>query len=201
MADEAKPASGPDGKPAKKDIKEILKNLSKSEKMLVYAEGFLIVLLFLDKLVLSPIINKTKNIEIEIRQETARVRDGLMILDYKDRITREFEVVKRYFVEERMSTEEETADFLKDMEGAAKNSGIGLLSINASSTPEVTKNYSKYEIKMEALGTMDQILQFIYDVIAAEQLQKIESMELAPQGRGAEQMKFNMIISRMVITL
>jgi Tfp pilus assembly protein PilO len=164
-------------------------------------QGFFIVLLLLDRLVLGPILARIKALDEDVQQEISNIRDGLVIMGYKDKINKEYSALKTYLTDAKKSDEEELASFLKDMENIAVSSGIHLVTINPSGNIENAKLYTKYEIKLECLGNMEKLMKFIYAISSLSKLIKIESIELLPPAKGGEDMKCTMLITREIVTL
>lgn len=189
--------------PSKKgpDIQEMIAKMTKRERIIAYVTFFFILLLLLDKLILGPIVKRINALEEEIGRQVSLIRDGLMITGYKTTIDKEFSAYRNYYIDARKTQEEETADFLKDMEGIAADIGIRLTTINPSGNIENTKFYTKYEVKLDYVGNMEQIIKFIYAVGASKRPTRVESIELLPQGKDAVNIKCSMLISRMLVTI
>jgi Tfp pilus assembly protein PilO len=179
---------------------EMMKNLSKRERIFAYAAIFFVLVLVLDKIVLSPILNKIDILENDINQEISIVRDGLLIIGYKDAIKNEYEQLKKFFYSERKTQEEELAGFLKDMETLAMDSGIHLITLNPSGNIEDTKQYTIYEVNLNCTGSMETIVTFLYKLSTNERPTKVENIEIIPPSKAEGDMQCNMLISRMFIT-
>ncbi len=182
-------------------LKAIYLGMSKNEKIIFYATVLVLVFFLLDRLIMLPLTKRIESLDDAINAQITTTRDGLLILGYKDRIMKEYDQVKGFFVESRRSSEEELAEFLKEMESTAIKSEVRLATINPSGEIENIKFYTKYEIKLEGVGTFENIVKFVYAISNSEKLVKVETLELIPPSRGSDEMKFNMTVSGMVITL
>jgi len=202
--DGAKPAAGKDaGKDGKEkqNLKDFFSSLSGREQALAYAAGFIVIVLIFDKIMLSPIINKIKSIKEEIRAQMVLANDGLMIIQYKDIINKEYNMFRSYFADKKGSHAEERAKLLKEMENRATEAGIHLVNINALEEAQDTPFYTKYEVKLECEGTMEQLIKFSYEVSASEQPTKVETIEVLPPAQGTESLTCTLVISRIVVTI
>jgi len=179
---------------------EFLKNLSKREKMMGYVAGFFILLLVLDRMILGPIQDRIKMLDENIVQELVAIKDGLMILEYKNKINDDYKTMTNYFANERKTQEEELADFLKDIENIARETSVYLTTINPSGNIEEAKLYTKYEIKLECTGTMQAIVKFMHSIDAELRPTKVVTFELLPPAKGTEIIKCTMTVTRMFVT-
>lgn len=183
------------------DLQDFFKKLSKRERIVFYAMVFFVILVLLDRILLVPITGRLKFLEESIIQQTNKVKDGLMILGYRDRIFKESELMRDYLASSRKTQEEELAEFLKDVENMAVDSGARLISLSPSGNIENSASGTKYEVKLECRGEMQGILKFMYSLSSARKLAKIESFELTPDSREGKEIKCSMLISRMMVTL
>ena len=181
-------------------MKDFLKNLSKKEKIMAYVAGFFLLLVMLDRIILVPIMNKLNSLEDGIERQISVIKDGLMILGYKEKISKEYEMLKPYFVTERKTQEEELADFLKEVENLAVQASVQLVTINPSDKIEETPLYIKYQANLECIGSMEKMMVFLYSLSNLQKLMKIETFELMPVSKGSNDIKCSMLISRVIVT-
>jgi len=182
-----------------KGLKAFINGLSKKEKTLAYVSSFFILLVIMDRMVLLPLINRINNLDELILFQRNTIRDGLLILGYKDKIDADFKTLESFYSSEKKSDEEEFAAFLKEMENVANTSGIHIISISPTGNIENAKLYTKYEVKVDCTGQMDSIMQFLYNISASVNLIKVESIEITPPAKGAGEMKCSMIISKELV--
>jgi hypothetical protein len=192
MAEEKKQPAG----------KGVAGKLSKSERSLSYWAGFFMLLVILDNLILRPLVNKNKDMEEEISRERMTIKDGLIIIGRKDNIVNAYEQLKVYFTEEAKTDSEEFGDLFRDIEMLATTTGIRLIATNrASEEPEKSKYFTKYEVKIDFTGSMENVTKFIYELSAGPNLTKIVSLDLMPAGKTAEELKCTAFIARQVVPL
>lgn len=186
----------------KKKFKDFFKNLSKREKMMSYAGAFFLLLLLMDRMILTPIVGKLRTLEGRIEHQITLIKDGLMITGYKKRIFKEYSAMKDFFDKERKTQEEELADMLREVENLAVKLGVHLVSINPSGNIEDSKLHTRYELKLECTGTMEKIMEFVYAIDSPKKLTKIETLGLLPESKkGSTEVKCTMSISRMVVAM
>ncbi len=87
---------------------------------------------------------------------------------------------------------------LQDLEQFARSRGISLTEVKPQA-PVERGNFKDFFVRAQAEGNMEQLLNFLADLIEARKMYFIESIKITPHGDDVNKIKVNVSIGRAVI--
>ncbi|MFH1045531.1 MAG: type 4a pilus biogenesis protein PilO [Candidatus Omnitrophota bacterium] len=170
----------------------------KREKMIFYAIVFVLALVFLEQLILEPILGKMRALDQEIGTEEARIKKNLHILAQKDTLKKEIDYFDAY-AGEQLSQEEQTVGLLQEIEEMANKTALYVIDIKAAGLSE-TEQLRKFLVKLNCEAQLQQLTNFFYDVESSKKLLKIEDFDIRPKTEGSSVVRCTITISKAVLT-
>ncbi|MDD5618714.1 MAG: type 4a pilus biogenesis protein PilO [Candidatus Omnitrophica bacterium] len=170
-------------------------NVSKKERIGLAVAAIIVSLAFLDRLILNPINKRIQQISQEIKISEKQLRMGLRNLNQKEAIISEYGKYSQYF-KGLGSEEETTAAMLSEIETVAKKSNMSLLDLK----PQPSKDrgfYREYSIEVEAEGTIESLINFIYRLNASTQLLRVEKLRLSLKDKDSGLIKITLLITKI----
>ncbi len=180
-----------------KSVVSFVSRLSKRERTIFYATVFIVSAFLLDRMILSPILFKIKQLDEAIRLQEETIEQSLIIVTQEKRIEAESERYVPYLSESQTEEKEITA-FLKEVENIAKKSSVYLIDIKPSGK-DVDGGSTKYFVKLNFEAQMDQVFHFFYDVTSFKQLIKLEDYQISPKTEGSSVVTCSVSISKVII--
>lgn len=171
-------------------------NISEKERIGLVAAAIIVSLAFLDRLILNPINKRIQQINQEIKISEKELKMGLHNLNQKEAIISEYGKCSQYF-KGFGSEEETTAAMLSEIETVAKKSNMSLLGLK----PEPSKDkgfYREYSVEVEAEGTMDSLVSFLYQLNSSTQLLRVGSLRFNLKSKESSLIKASILITRAV---
>jgi len=171
-------------------------NVSKKERVGLTAAAIIVSLAFLDRLILNPINKKIQQIGQEVKINEKQLKMGLYNLNQKAAILSEYAKYSQYF-KGFGSEEETTASMLSGIEAMAKKSNIDLLDLK----PQPSKDkgfYREYSVEVEAEGTMDSLVSFLYQLNSSAQLLRTEKLRFNLKNKDSSLVKASILITRVL---
>jgi hypothetical protein len=104
---------------------------SKRERYILYISIFFVSVVFLDRLIISPIFSAFKSMDGEIQEKTAGIKKNLHILAQKEKIFKENSKY-RPFLDNLEFEEEKIAN---EIVGLANKNSVYIIEIKSSDTP------------------------------------------------------------------
>jgi len=180
-----------------KSIVSFVSRLSKRERTIFYATVFVIGIVLLDRLMLSPILSKIEELNDTINLQEDAVEQSLLIVTQEKRIEGE---AKRYvpYLSKPQTEEKEITAFLKEVENIAKKSSVYLIDIKPAGQ-EVDGVSTQYFVKLNFEAQMEQVFNFFYSITHFEQLLKIEGYQIKPKSEGSSIVTCSTSISKAII--
>lgn len=174
----------------------IFTRLSKKERFILYAVIFIISLVILDRLIISPVFSKMKSLDKDIRIKEADIKRNLQILAQKDRILAEN---TRYssFLNNFESGEEQAASALKEIEDYANKASVYLIDMKPSTAKEAGSS-KKYLINLNCEAQMEQLISFMYNIENSKELLTIEKCQITPKAKESSVASCSMVISKTI---
>jgi len=180
-----------------KKLYAIFARLSKRERMILGGSMIFISLAAVDRLILGPIILKTKSLHQEIQGQKDTIRKSLHILAQKDRITKEITHYNSYVTSVR-SEEEEAVFLLQDLEEMANKSSVYVIDIKTAGL-KTADIFKKFLVRLNIEAQMEQLMDFFYSIENSKKLLKIEKYDLKPKTEGSSILRCSMTISKAVL--
>jgi Tfp pilus assembly protein PilO len=180
-----------------KSIVTLISRLSKRERTIFYVTVFVVGVVLLDRLILSPILSKITELNDTIRLEEEAIEQSLLIVTQEKRIEGEAKEYSSYL--SKVQTEEkEVTSFLKEVENIAKQSAVYLIDVKPSGK-NVDGVSTRYFVKLSFEAQMEQVMNFFHSITNFNQLLKIESFEIAPKSEGGSVVTCSTSISKAII--
>ncbi len=171
-------------------------HVSKKERIGLAAAAIIVSLAFLDRMILNPINKRIQEIAQEIKISEKQLKMGLRNLNQKEAILSEYNKYSQYF-KGLGSGEETTAAILSEIETMAKKSNMSLLNLK----PQATKDkgfYREYSVEVEAEGTMNYLVIFLYQLNSSTQLLRAEKLRFNLKSKDSSLVKASILITRVV---
>jgi hypothetical protein len=171
--------------------------LSKRDKMIAYIVMFLLSLIVLDRMILSPVSSKMKLLNEEIKAKEANIKKSLRIISQKDRITAESQKYSPY-MGKGSSEEEEISNFLKDVEELASNSSVYLVDLKPGGVSSVG-SAKKCLVLLNCEAQMQQIITFMFNIENSNKLLTIEKYQINPKSRESTVAQCVITVSKIIM--
>ena len=172
--------------------------MSKKERTL-----FLIAIIFvgfavLYRVVVLPAIGKSRALNRQIRLKRQMIENSLRLLNQKEDIQRQSQKFANY-TKQKLSEEEETASFLKEIEGIAKNSSVSLIDLKPYSA-ERKDFYIEYRIEIETESDMNQLITFIHNLQSSESLLRVVKFRISQKLDESSTLKTYLTITKVFVS-
>jgi len=180
-----------------KSILSLITRLSKRERTIFYLTVGIVSLVLIDRMILSPILDKVSSLGETIQEKEEAIEQSLLIVNQEKRIEGESDLYASFLSKPQVEEKAITA-FLKEVETIAKKSSIYLTDIKPSSK-EVEGAVVHYFVKLNFEAQMEQVFNFFYNVTNFDQLIKIEDYQIRPKTEGSSVIACSISISKTII--
>jgi len=172
--------------------------LSVKEKKIFYITSIFVLVAVFDRLFLGKVLERINAIEEKIhQQETSIIRD-LRFLSYKDRIIRESQYFKKYFIDEIEDSDVINAEFLGELEKLASASNVNL----TKSTPadiNTQKKYTEYYADLDCVGKLEDMIAFMHAINTNDDLLKVSKFNMTSKRGADNQVNASMLIVKLIM--
>ncbi len=175
---------------------EFLSRLSKKEKRLFYITVAVISIVFLERVVFKPVINKLESFNGKISLEEKKLEKSMLILAQEQTINSEYKKFAQNIKQEQ-SEEEAIAGLLSSIEKMAKSVSVFILDMKPG-TVEKSEFYKKYSVKVEVEAKINNLSDFIYQLENSPKLLRVSDFRLTPQKKETV-LKVSMTITEVLI--
>ncbi|MBU0634428.1 MAG: type 4a pilus biogenesis protein PilO [Candidatus Omnitrophica bacterium] len=178
-------------------LKGLFKKFSKREKIALSLAVLIVIITFLDRLILNPIINKMKSLKVEVGMLEGEINKNIRILSQRERVERTEKKYAPYAVQ-ASSDEEETANLLKLIENMSQQTSVYIMDLKPAG---VTKEAAvkKFMVNIGCEGEMEEILSFMYEIEDADQLLSIGAFTINPKARQSSVVRCQLLIYKVVV--
>ena len=176
-----------------------LAKLSQKEKTGLFISAILVSLVILDRLILTPINDRIRQINREIKIDEKQLAMGLRNLNQKEFVSSEY---KKYalYLKNSGSDDEKTTAILSEVENLAHKSGVSLIDMKPQQ-PQNINFYKEYTIEVEAEGSMDALVRFLYELNTSSQLLRAEKLRLNLKDKDSSVVKATIQITKISISI
>ena len=177
--------------------KQFIANMSKREKsILVYSVAFILIA-FLDRGVINPLIKTMKSLENDINVTTYAIEKNLRIISQRERLENE---EKRYFKfsVESGSEEEETAALLREIETLVSAYSVYINDMKPLSF-QSAGGVKKFAVNVSCEADMEPLVSFMYAVEDAGQLLQISAFSIVPKSQQSSVALCEILVHKIVI--
>ena len=168
-----------------KKILAFIAKLSKREKIFLYLTVSVLVISFISRIILIPIVSRIKSLDTEIEEKRKALRNSLQILARKDKIEEEGRKYRLYlekaFPQETVSEDETVLALLKEVEAMVKDSDINLLNIRPIGSEEIAP-FRKETLSLECEAPLEKLFVLFSRIESSPQILKVEKFHLTPKG-------------------
>ena len=164
----------------KLNINEFFSRLSDRERIILYITIFIISIVFLDQMILSPIMTKMSQLSKNIDFQEETIKRNLTILARKYKIVEEQNKYSPYLVARRKSDEEEDRSFSLELQALAKDT-VDLIDIRSSGIHKIGLLSRQYVIDLNFEAEMKYIFQFLYKIENSDKLYSVEKYNIRPK--------------------
>lgn len=178
-------------------MSSFMNKLAKREKTILYISFTIISLAVLDRLVISPILDKKKNLEEHITRQEEEIKKNLRIIIQRQRIEAE---EKKYatFSPQSRSDEEEVASLLKEIESLASRSSVYIIDLKPSGV-QSSAAIKRYSVNLSCEAPMEQLISFMYAVENSSKLLQIAAFNISPKSRQSSVNRCELLVHKIII--
>ena len=174
------------------------KKLSKAERKILWLAALLVVLCFVDRVIVIPVVTTLTSLNTNIREQESSIKKSMNVLLHKDGIIAESRETMSYSVEAK-NPEEEMVGLLKEVEASAEKSGVSLMYVKPANTKE-EGGIKKYYCTLECEAPMEQVATFFHNIESSTKLLKIEKYQIQPKSRESSTARCTITIYKTVLS-
>ena len=213
MAEKEEPKKAPDKEPAaaetpkapegvadaKKGGKRKLAALILQPREQLFFRIFILMftMLIVDIVMVHPVTNYFNRLDESIQTQEQLIPKRLMILKHKNAIVGEYRSLKPFFVDPALSQEEETAQFLREVERVSKEVSFFVSNINPVKITKISDSVYQLSLDVEGKGGPREIPNFIRTIENANPPIHVSAFNIKPQNKEAEELKVVFTIIKM----
>lgn len=168
---------------------------SKRERYIIYISIFFVSAVFLDRLIISPILSNLKSVDGEIQEKVAGIKKNLHILAQKEKISKE-KLKYHSFLENLKFEEEKIAN---EIVGLANKNSVYIIEIKSSDTPLDIGSAKKYLITLSCEAQMEQLAEFMYNIENSDNLLRIEKYQISQKSNESSVARCVMSIAKITM--
>ncbi len=177
---------------------EFFHKLSKKERVGLVAALVVIIVVLVDKLVISPVGEKVHRINQEIDFSEKKLSRDLRNINNKGLIESEYKKYKNYVKKSFASDEEDVANILAEIEGLARSAGVSLVDIKPQAAKQ-TDFCKEYAIAVEVEGSMEQVITFLHNLNSSAQLLRAVKLRIGLKDRESSAVKSSMLVTKISV--
>lgn len=175
-----------------------LPNMGKKERLGLAIAMVIVFIAGFDRLIIAPISQKFKKINSEIKVNERQLAQGLLNLNRKDDIIKEYQKYLPY-IKSKYSEGEEVAKLLEEIEGASRDVGISIADVKPR-PPKQVNTYRYYYIEMEVEGGMGTLINFLHQLGSSQQLYRVNKIYISARDRGSSTVKASILLTKVVVS-
>jgi hypothetical protein len=201
-ADQAAPAapnaelSGAKQAKQKKSISDILAGLSKREKAIASVAGFVLIIFVLYFVLFRPLGQHLGGLSKTIHEKEALIPKKLAVINDKALIEKTHEELAGYSTDAKISSEEEIAAYLGEIERVSQRVGLFISNINPVQTEEAEGGYW-LKVDVEGAGSVANIKKFISGIEEANPSVRVSGMSIRGQGPSTDELRFRFSVIKL----
>ena len=158
---------------------------------------FCFMLLIIDLVMIHPITDYLQRLDESISTKEQVIPKKLLILKHKDRIMNEYKALVPFFVDPALSQEEETAQFLREIERVSKEVNFFVSNIEPVKVNKKSDSIYELSLQVEGRGGLREIPDFIRRVERVNPTIRISAFALKPQDKEANELKVQFSIIKL----
>lgn len=178
-------------------LNAILSRFSRREKVIFYVSIVFVMFALIDRLLVSPALDKMASLENDIANKKIAIQKDLHFIYLKEGINKEASSYAGYFSKD-VSYDEGMNSFLKLIEDFARRSSVNLLNIRPAGV-KAEKGVVRYYVDLNCRGEMEQIVDFLYRIESAKKVLTVEKFTISAQEEGSSSAQCRITVSRLAI--
>lgn len=180
------------------DIFAKIRQLSPREKMVFYGAVIIISLALADRLIIGTFSGIISDLDKQIQQKESQIRAGLRVTSQEERISTQSAKYRSYLSNAATENEEFTG-ILKALDKLAPaKPGFDLI-VMSNAGVKSAGQAQKYLVTINCEGTMEKVMEFMYNIETANKLFVVEKYELTPKSKDTSIVKCTMTVSNLVL--
>ena len=179
-------------------IQKFIAKLSPKEKKILAVAVIIFLMAFLDRVFFGPAIDNLKSLEEDIQDKETSLKRYLRFLAYKDQISKEKDMLKKYYTKKQLTPGEIKEAFLNKIEMLANESKISSIRVTPTEG-EKKKGYVEYAANLECLGKLKDILTFMHAIDSSEELMKIIKFSMNAKKASSDEVSVSMSVSKIIV--
>jgi hypothetical protein len=177
-------------------MKEIFSRMSAKEKIGLAIAAAIVFVAFTDRLLINPMSSRMRQLNNQIQSEVMRLKLNQEYINQKDAVSAEYGKYSGY-TKKSGSDEEEQTKMLGEIENLSRQAGVPISNMKQSA-PQAMNSYKKYEVKLDAEGSMDAVVNFLYLVSASPQLLRAENVTLS-KDKDSDAVRASVTVTKIVV--
>jgi Tfp pilus assembly protein PilO len=173
----------------------LILKLSKRERYIALASAGIIIFLFIDKFVISQVMNKSIALNEEILVLENKLEKSRNILYQEDLIISEYEKYTKN-IKKQQSDEEASVALLSNIEKIANNTSVRLVDIKPS-PPKKKEFFTEYTIRIEVEAEISRLIDFVYQLEKTSELFRVSEFRFSPAKTTSNVLKIYMILTQV----
>jgi hypothetical protein len=168
--------------------------IKKIQKVLIFLVSGAIFIFLTYRFLSLGLQAKLKKINLQIKVEEEKLRQGLRIQKDKDKVLEEYKNYSSYF-KVGSHDREIVAKFLKEIENITQESGVLVVNLTPENQPEQIQGYKKFRADLKAEANIEQLYNFLYQIKDSKLLVKLDKISIAPKNEEASVLRIETTIS------
>lgn len=181
-------------------IQRFIPKLSANEKKILGLTAFVLLLVFVDRFFFGPALSHLKSLREDIQDKENSLKRYVRFLSYEDQISKEWDILKKYYTEKQLTPGEIKEVFLNKIEMLARAANISFIRVTPTEG-ENKKDYTEYFANLECAGKLKDILTFMHAIDTSDELMKIGKFNMNAKKTGSEEITVSMTVSKIIVEL
>ncbi|MBN2119639.1 MAG: hypothetical protein JW734_01110 [Candidatus Omnitrophica bacterium] len=165
----------------------------KTKILAVIAVGIIFIFL-VERLVIRGLKEKITSLDQETQMQEANLKHNLAVSKRKDSILKEYEEFQGYLTGETQD-KKIIAQFLKEVERIAHNSGVSIINLNPDSNPKEEKEYKKFKAELRAELELQRLIDFFHKIQTSSLLIEVDKFSTTAKDEEASLLNLEATIS------
>ncbi len=179
-------------------LKAFYTKLSKRERMILYGTILFLGFLFIDRLILSPILRKMTQLEEEITGQEAGIKKSLHVLLRKEQIVADGKQLEKYATSSDLPDDKEMTVLLKELESMAQKSAVSIVYVKPGAI-EQEQGMKRFLASLECEAEMREIVLFFHSLESSAKLLQIERYEIQQKNKESSTARCTIVVSKTLI--
>ena len=176
---------------------DILKHLSRREKIILYFTLSIIAINLGFNFIFQPLLGKYKQLNQEALAKRIMLEKANRLINQKETIEEEYNKLSSSF-KLSGSPEEQMAKVLSQIESTATKESITISNMRPQPVQD-KKFYKRFVVELKCEADLNRLFKFFYELENPASLLKIESLKLNPKAAQPSVFEANILISKLAV--